>query len=273
MIDAALASAGAPAGEPPAPPRWTLKRLVEWVKEHLGRCLSRESLRRALHRLGYSWKKAKKLLNRADPDQRESFLGQLSERLEQVLHHSEPLLVYLDEAHIHEDADPGYGWAKGGEPFWIGSHSPRLAARVSFYGVYVYNDARVHLWPFAQANAEHTVTVLERLRASYPDRPLTLIWDGASYHRSATVRECAEALGIELLPLPGYSPDFMPVEHLWSWLREEVTYHHCHADQEELIERVAAFEAQINQDPGQVADRLWVQNHLDPAVEKLRVPR
>jgi hypothetical protein len=31
-------------------------------------------------------------------------------------------------------------------------------------------------------------------------------------------------LQIELVPLPGYSPDFMPVEALWRWLREDVTY-------------------------------------------------
>ena len=30
---------------------------------------------------------------------------------------------------------------------------------------------------------------------------------------------------IDLVPLPGYSPDFMPVEALWRWLREDVTYH------------------------------------------------
>ena len=29
------------------------------------------------------------------------------------------------------------------------------------------------------------------------------------------VREAAEALQIDLVPLPGYSPDFMPVEALW----------------------------------------------------------
>jgi transposase len=39
------------------------------------------------------------------------------------------------------------------------------------------------------------------------------------------------------MPLPGYSPDLMPVEALWRWLREEVTYHHCHASTEDLIRR------------------------------------
>ena len=45
---------------------------------------------------------------------------------------------------------------------------------------------------------------------------LIVVWDGASYHRAGIVREAATALQIDLVPLPGYSPDFMPVEALGS---------------------------------------------------------
>jgi hypothetical protein len=72
------------------------------------------------------------------------------------------------------------------------------------------------------------------------------------------------SLDIHLLPLPSYSSDLMAVEPLWRWLREDVTYHHCHATAEELIHHVAAFEADVNADPCAVADRLWVRDHLDP---------
>ncbi|PPQ34291.1 hypothetical protein CCS01_11585 [Rhodopila globiformis] len=72
------------------------------------------------------------------------------------------------------------------------------------------------------------------------------------------------------MPLPSYSPDLMAVEPLWRWLREDVTYHHCHATAEDLIRRVAASEAAVNADPCAVADRLWVKDHLDPEEEKLR---
>ena len=60
------------------------------------------------------------------------------------------------------------------------------------------------------------------------------------------------------MPLPGYSPDLMPVEALWRWLREDVTYHHCHASAEDLTRRVADFEVRLNRDPFVIADRLWV---------------
>jgi hypothetical protein len=176
----------------------------------------------------------------------------------------------LDEAHIHQDADLGYGWSERGRRFWIASPSPRLSDKLSFYGLYLYNEGAVPLWPYACANGEHTVDVLRRLRAEWPEDKLIVVWDGASYHRAGMVRDAAEALNIDLVPLPGYSPDFMPVEALWRWLRQDVTYHHCHPTAQDLSRRVAAFETRLNQDPGAGADRLWGKDHLNPDEEKLR---
>jgi transposase len=223
----------------------------------------------ALHRLNLSWQKAKKLLGRANPDRRASFVKQLHPLLDSAQwdrHH----LVYLDEAHIHQDVDLGYGWGVRGKRFYVASSSPALADKISFYGLYLYNEAQVRIWPYPRATGEHTIDVLRRLRAEIPDGRLTVIWDGAAYHRAKFVWSAAASLNIQLVPLPGYSPDFMPVEALWRWLREDVTYHHCHASTEDLARRVAAFEATINQHPQAVADRLWVKDQLDPNEEKLR---
>src|SRR4051812_26505601 len=144
------------------------------------------------------------------------------------------------------------------------------AAKTSFYGLYRYNEGQVRLWPYPRANGEHTTDVLRRLRAELPDGKLVLIGDGAPYHRATAVRAAAADLGIELAPLPRYSPDLMPVEALWRWLREDVTYHYCHPTADDLTRRVKAFEARISHDPCTIADRLWVKHHLDHSEEKLR---
>ena len=112
--------------------------------------------------------------------------------------------------------------------------------------------------------------MLRRLRAEIPERKLIVLWDGAPSHRAKIVREAATALNITLMPLPGYSPDLMPVEALWQWLREDVTYHHCHPSADDLTRRVADFEGRLNQEPFVIADRLWVKDTLDPDEEKLR---
>ena len=242
---------------------------MAFVRERFGRLCCRETIRAALHRRKLSWKKAKKLLGRADPERRQAFIEQLQSVLDGA-QRDRHLLVYLDEAHIHQDADLGYGWAERGQRFFVASSSPGLSARVSFYGLYLYNEGQVRLWPYRRANGDHTIEVLRRLRAEVPERKLIVLWDGAPYHRAQAVREAARTLDIELMPLPGYSPDLMPVEALWHWLREDVPYHHCHASAEDLTRRVGDFEARLNRAPFVIADRLWVKDTLDPEEEKLR---
>ncbi|MBV9117718.1 MAG: IS630 family transposase [Acetobacteraceae bacterium] len=251
------------------PPRWTLRRLIGFVRDRFGRLCCRETIRAVLHRLNLSWQKARKLLGRADPERRTAFLEQMRPVLEGA-QRDRHVLACLDEAHIHQDADLGHGWGERGQRFHVASTSPGLAARVSLYGLYLYNEGQVRLWPYARANGEHTTDVLHRLRAEFPDSALILVWDGAPYHRAKAVRAEAASLGITLLPLPGYSPDLMPVEALWRWLREDVTCHHCHATADDLTRRVAAFEAQVNQHPYAITDRPWVKDRLDPEEEKLR---
>ena len=55
-----------------------------------------------------------KLLGRANPERRQAFVEQIQDLLAGA-RHDRHLLVYLDEAHIHQDADLGYGWSERGE--------------------------------------------------------------------------------------------------------------------------------------------------------------
>jgi len=164
----------------------------------------------------------------------------------------------------------GSGWSIRGERFWVSSSSPGRE-KVSFYGVYLYNLAQVRVFAADKGDQFNTIDVLKRLRVECPDVPLKWVWDGAPYHRAQTVQAAATALDIALALLPAYSPDFMPVEPLWQWLREEVTDHACYTSKAALQQRVAQFQQEINAQPLALADRLGVKNHLDPEEEKLRV--
>ena len=76
------------------------------MRTRFARPCCRETIRGALHRLGLSWKKAKKLLGRADPARREAFIARLRPVLA-ATQRDRHQLVYLDEAHLPQDADLG----------------------------------------------------------------------------------------------------------------------------------------------------------------------
>src|SRR4051794_41797969 len=115
-------------GADPAP-RWTLKRLVLSVRERFGCLCCRETIRAALHGLKLSWKKAKKLLGRADPERRGALVGQLPGGLARG-QRDQHGLFYLDEA----PPPPGAGlrrWGGGrGARLRVAPTPPGLSARV-----------------------------------------------------------------------------------------------------------------------------------------------
>ena len=88
--------------------------------------------------------------------------------------------------------------------------------------------------------------------------------------RANVLKEQAKELGLELVPLPGYSPDLNPIEGLWKWMREEVTQHHCDKTVRALFDACQEFIELINKKPEEIVNRLWPKFELDPQVEKLR---
>ena len=51
--------------------------------------------------------------------------------------------------------------------------------------------------------------------------PITLVLDNARYQKCALVQGLAASLGIELLYLPGYSPNLNLIERLWRFVRKQ----------------------------------------------------
>ena len=66
------------------------------------------------------------------------------------------------------------------------------------------------------SNSGTSAAFLTQLRQRHPG-PLNVIWDNAPAHRGEAVREYlgTPGLGLRLVNLPGYSPDFNADEAIW----------------------------------------------------------
>ena len=180
-------------------------------------------------------------------------------------------LIYIDEAHIHQDMDLGHGWAVAGRPFYVPSESPGLHAKVNWYGAYDFTNGRVFIWAYPKCNGENTADFLRRVGAWVEGLPRpTVIWDGSPVHRARVAQSAAQEAGLEVQWLPAYSPDLNPIEGLWKWIREEVTGGYCHVSVEALFSACKAFIDHINADPLALVQRLWPRFELDEHAEVLR---
>jgi len=70
-------------------------------------------------------------------------------------------------------------------------------------------------------NAESVCTLLRAVAGSSVGLPITLVLDDARYQKCALVQGPAASLGIELLYLPGYSPNLNLIERLWRFVRKQ----------------------------------------------------
>lgn len=231
--------------------------------------VSRETLRQVMHRIGFSYKKATKLLARACPQLRAAFMEQLEVLLAEA-RRGERTLVFWDPAHIHQDLDLGYGWGPAGQRMYLASDSPRRSNKVTLFGAYIYNDGQVWIKSDKTANSRTVRNALFDLKCSLGDRPkITIIADNARYLKNKTNHAFAARHGMEVVHIPAYSPDLMPVEELWNWFRQDVTRNTIFNDIQQIIQAVELFVERVNTDPYNVADRLVVIEELDPDFEKL----
>lgn len=67
--------------------------------------------------------------------------------------------------------------------------------------------------------AEQVCELLREIRCRCR-KPVTVVLDNASYHRARVVRDLAEALDIELLFLPPYSPNLNLIERVWKLVKK-----------------------------------------------------
>ena len=84
---------------------------------------------------------------------------------------------------------------------------------------------------------------LSRILLAYPDQPILLLWDRATWHRGEPVRSILEANPrLEIMWFPPGCPELNPQEHVWKAAREAVSHNHTTTKFPELAE---AFETHL----------------------------
>ena len=221
---------------------WNWKVVRQFVSKRFGIGLSRSTCLNYLHRLGFVLKRPKKRLVKADEQKREAFVAEYA-TLSDEAWRTGAKIFFADEAHFRADAELRGKWVLRGEPALVDSTSPSYGEKASYYSAVCLETGEVE-WMDLEGNSNSgtSAAFLERLRQRHSG-PLNVIWDNAPAHRGEAVREYLRTpgLGLRLMNLPGYSPDFNADEAIWGWAREEATGNLCLGTKELVQERVGNF--------------------------------
>ena len=143
---------------------------------------------------------------------------------------------FVDAAHFVLGNFPGWVWAAAA--VFIKAAAGRQ--RYSVLGAWnAAANALLTVVTEATVNAATMSELLEKVARAGYGVPITLALDNAKYQHAAAVKQRAAELHIELLFLPGYSPNLNLIERLWKFTKKKALRAKYHAD-------FASFKAAID---------------------------
>ncbi len=99
----------------------------------------------------------------------------------------ERLILFVDDCFLLWGDACGYVWGKRDERVTIPVGN--VCTRQAYYGTVDMVTGITHLVPCESADALSTTDFLLDLHLRFPNGKLTIIWDNASHHKAAAVRD------------------------------------------------------------------------------------
>lgn len=201
--------------------------------------MSTSTVRRALWRLGYRWRRPRHTLP-TDPAAREK-MWWLCEQLLRAP--KEAVILCLDECDLHLMPVLRSMWMLRGTGQQAEVPTPGWNYKRCLFGALEWDTGR---WLYEVTQRKRSVefiAFMEKLMLSYPGRPLLLVLDNATIHKSkAVLGWLSEHPLVRLLYLPTYAGHrHNPVEKVWWRLKSQVAANRLHQDIDALVESVHHF--------------------------------
>jgi putative transposase len=220
--------------------RWccAVLALALWQTYRVG--VSRETVRRWLHRHELVWRRPRPVLKRQDP-RRAQILARLRRRLRDLP--DDETAVWQDEVDLNLNPDIGFMWMRRGAQAEV--VTPGDNAKNYLAGSLQWRTGAL-LAPVTgpSRNGALVAAHLDELARALPGyKKIHVLLDSAKIHKCAAVAEVLKRHRGRLVLhfLPKYAPECNPIERVWWHLREEITRCHQCKTLDELLDLVFAW--------------------------------
>jgi putative transposase len=217
--------------------RWscdTLAEVLAWEKDvHV----SAETVRRALHRANFVWRRPRPVLGRQDADY-ERKLQRIHDLLESLP--PDETAVFEDEVDVHLNPKIGSCWMPRGEQAEV--ETPGDNDKRHLAGSLVWRTGTLLVSPpGTRRNADLFLAHLDDLRCRLRTyRVIHVICDNASFHDCRKLNDYLAVWGhrIRVHYLPKYAPETNPIERIWWRMHERITRNHRCKDIDTLLDKI-----------------------------------
>jgi transposase len=188
---------------------------LETLRQKMGISGSRMIICRALQKLDLPLKKKTPHASERDTPEVQEERREFAEDVEPI----EPRrFVFVDETGVTTAMTPAYGRAPKGERVEVSS--PASWESVTVIAAMGLDGVRAPLAFPGALNAATFQSYVEQVLVPALHRGDVVVFDNLSSHLGPAVFEAIERAGAVVMPLPPYSPDFNPIENMWSKVKE-----------------------------------------------------
>jgi len=174
---------------------------------------SLSSVRRIVKSLGLSRKRASRMLNPQSPE-RDKKIQEFCETIKSV-----PLedIISIDEASFDTRMRPFYGYTPRGKRLVARQTNTSRDRHSIVCGVSI-NKVQGYSIVQGSVNTERFTKFLKRFIVKCPQK--VVLMDNVAFHKGKDVLKILEAAGKRVIFVPPYSPQFNPIEHVFSSMKK-----------------------------------------------------
>lgn len=198
------------------------KSIIEYVKDNFNVTYTPKGIVPLLHKLGFVYKKTKRVPGKADPEAQEIFINETYKEIKEIKGEHDRI-YFMDGVHPQHNSMPAYGWIKKGITREIPSNTGR--SRININGAIDIESLDLIHREDESINADSTIALFRQIEEKNQSaKQIFIIGDNARYYRSKSVKEYLENSKIKLVFLPPYSPNLNLIERLWRFLHKKIQY-------------------------------------------------
>ena len=157
-------------------------------------------------------------------------------------------VLFEDEARFGRISDPRRCWAPAGVRPEVNTQIVR-EYEYAFAAVSPH-DGTLDTLVLPSVNAEAMSVFLAEVSQRHANEFILMVLDGAGWHRAKRLQVPSN---MKLIPLPAWSPQLNPVEHLWDEVREKWFANRVFGSMSALEEQLVRALTSLENDPPRMA--------------------
>lgn len=194
---------------------WTRSMITDLIRGEFGIKLSKTSVGRLLHQLGFTCQKPLYRAYQRDAEAVKQWKEHTFPQIQKRAKKEKASIYFQDESGIRSDFHSGKTWALKGKTPIIESTGARFS--LNMMAAITPRGKMKFMLIQGTVRADQICEFLNRLMHDHENK-VFLIWDGHPTHKAKKVKECIDSYDgrLEVFLLPSYSPDLNPIEQLWN---------------------------------------------------------